>query len=450
MSSRPAPHVGAEAMALLLANADLHQAFWTILVASVAGVACALLGCFLVLRRLSLMGDALSHGVLPGIALAVLISGKITSVWLLAGAMVFGVLTAFLAETLHTGARVSEDASLGVVYTSLFALGVIVISLWVPHTDLDLDCVFYGILEYAPIYTVDFLGVKVPRALPTMTLSLMIISAFILLFWKELKIVSFDPALATAMGLSARLMHYLLMALVAGASVTAFEAVGVIQVLTMLVVPAATAYLLVERLAPMLLWSAVLAVTSSVFGYLLAWRHVFACNVGGMIAAAAGVQLLAAVLFSPRQGVVVRAWRRWQLAQRIAAEEILAGLYRAEEGLPAAPERELHAHAIPAWTARLARRGLLRHGLIAHGAAGLMLTDAGRKKAADVVRAHRLWEAFLEKNFDLPPDHLHEPASRIEHFLGPKLQERLAQELQQPQVDPHGRAIPPVEGAQEK
>jgi ABC-type Mn2+/Zn2+ transport system permease subunit len=422
---------------------DFHQTFWTIAVGAVCGTSCALLGCFLLLKRLSLLGDAISHGVLPGIAVAVLLTGELNGFGLVLGALAFGVLTVFLTESLTSYAKVSEDASLGVVFTTLFAIGVVLINVFLQHRDLDADCVLYGRLDVVPMNTFLWLGMEVPRAMPSMLFTLALTLTFLLVCWKELKIATFDAELASAMGYRAGLIGYLLVAMVAAATVTAFEAVGSILVLAMLVVPAATAHLLTERLAPMLLWAAAAAISASVFGYLFASPDMLNCNAAGMIATVAGGQFGLALLFSPRHGLVARLARRWRLSSRIAREEILGILYRTEEaGTPAAPI-VLQEHNLPRWLVRLAFWNLLRQGWIeALGGARWRLTDAGRREGESIVRAHRLWEAFLGKNFDLPLDHLHAPAARLEHFIGPELQTELAAQLHEPATDPHGKHIP--------
>jgi len=424
---------------LAFTHADIDAALWTIAVGLVCNLSCALLGCFLVLRRMSLVGDAISHAVLPGIALAVLFTGQITSTYILLGAMIFGMLTAFLSESLNAFAGVSEDASLGIVFTSFFALGVILISKVFAHTDLDPGCVFLGNLEMVPLDKVDWLGMWIPRAFPTMLLGLVLTAGFISLFWKELKLSSLDPALAAAMGFSPRLVHYLLIALVAGVVVASFEAVGSILVIPLLIVPAATAHLLCDRLAWMLAWSALLSITCTVLGYVLASRWLLNVNVGGMMASVALAQFFLAVLFAPRHGIVAKVLRTLWLSLRIASEDILARLYRLEEKGTEAPTL---TESNP-WITRVALGQLRRRGWIRYQDGSWALTSSGRQPAASIVRAHRLWEAFLGEHFELPLDHLHAAAERMEHYLDPGLQSELAQALLEPQRDPHGKSIPP-------
>ncbi|MCH8830843.1 MAG: metal ABC transporter permease, partial [Planctomycetes bacterium] len=231
-------------------SADARIDLWTIVVGIACNASCAILGCFLVLRRMSLLGDAISHSVLAGIAVAFLLAGTTAVVPMFVGAMITGVLTAFLTQTISGQGRVSEDASMGIVFTSLFALGVILIS-QMGRVHLDTDCVLFGRLDTVSLETTTLWGVVFPHALLMLIPVLAVVLLFVSVFWKELKIVSFDPQLATAMGISAAVVHYLLMTMVSAATVAALHSVGAIVVVAMLIVPAATAHLLTDRLLPM-------------------------------------------------------------------------------------------------------------------------------------------------------------------------------------------------------
>jgi len=423
------------------------DAFWTILIGILCNVSCALLGCYLVLRRMSLVGDAISHSVLPGIVLAFLVSGQLTGVPILLGGMIVGVITVFLTEVLQK-AGIGEDASLGVVYTALFALGVVLMqNSAARRVDLDPGCVLYGAIELVSLHTMPLFGVEVPRALPTLSLALLLTIVFIVLLWKELKIVSFDPALAKAMGINATLVHYLLMAMVAGVTVAAFDAVGSILVVAMLIVPAATAQLLTDRLGWMLIWAAVVGILSAVLGYVI--DYFCATSLAGMMTVVAGGQFLLAVLFAPRHGLLSKAIRNVRLRFGIISEDLLAYLYRKEEqaGQEVAIsvlEASKAEGGIRSWLTLPVLRWYGQVRLLAGGQ--IALTERGRELARSLVRAHRLWEAYLEENLDLPRDHLHEPASRMEHYLGPEFQSELAAQLRQAAIDPHGKKIPPSEG----
>ncbi|MFO0815008.1 MAG: metal ABC transporter permease [Gemmatales bacterium] len=415
-------------------------ALWTILVGVLASVGCSLVGCFLVLRRMSLLGDAISHAVLPGIAVGFLFSGKINGPAIILGAMAAGLLTAYLTESLSQAVKVTEDASLGVVFTSLFALGVVLISVFARQVDLDPGCVLYGLIEFTWYNTTTIAGYDIPVAVITLGSMVLFVLFCIIMLWKELKLASFDPALATSLGYSATGLHYFLMALTAGITVAAFESVGSILVVAMLIVPAATAQLLTDRLKTMLLVASLIGTLSAIIGYYLAdhWNT----SVAGMMAVAAGGLFVTTLFLAPRYGLLPRLMKQWKWALRIHREDILGTLYRAQElDQPSLPIMELlpQHSAFLRW---LSLRTLHYQGYVSEANNLVSLTIAGTERAIQLVRAHRLWESYLQQNVALPADHLHVPAEHMEHYVGPVLMEELAEDLQKPHLDPHGRAIP--------
>lgn len=272
---------------------------WIILIGILSAVACALPGVFLVLRRMSMMGDAISHAVLPGLAAGYLLSGDRTSVVMFTGAVLVGILTAFFTQLITRLGRVERGASMGIVFTSLFALGLLMIVRAADHVDLDPSCVLYGSIELAPLDQVSLFagsggGIMVPRTVLTSGVMLLVNLLAILLLFKEWRISTFDPALARTLGISPVFMHYLLMTLVAVTTVAVFEAVGSIIVIAMLIVPPACASLLANRLGTMLALSAAFAATAAVVGHLAAvtvppWIGYSGTSTAGMMAVAAGL-----------------------------------------------------------------------------------------------------------------------------------------------------------------
>jgi len=421
---------------------ELTLVLWTLVVAALVSVSCAIVGCYLVLRKLSLIGDAISHAVLPGIVLVYLQFETRTGIPLLIGAVLTGLLTAFLTTLVSKGSGVREDAGMGIVFTSMFALGVVMISRNLRQVDLDVNCVLMGQLELVPHQTSLMYGIEVPDMIPRLALVFLGVCAFVLLCWKELKIASFDPALATAMGISATLFHYLLMATTATVTVASFEAVGSILVIAMLIVPPAAAHLLTTRLRNMMLVSALLALGAAVGGILAA--RFFNANYAGMMSVVAGVEFGLAVLFAPHTGVVQRMIRSVKLRFRIVAEDVLALLYRREEVQSETPRVVVH-RVTGRWFRRFVLGWLHRKHLVRLSPGGMLeLTDDGRRRAASLVRAHRLWETYLQNEMALPSDHLHEPAEWMEHYIDEEMQKELHQQVGQPAQDPHGRPIPPV------
>jgi len=417
---------------------------WVMAVGAMTNAACALIGCYLVLRRMSLLGDAISHAVLPGLVVAFIFSGSLNVFWMFLGALVVGLLTAVLTQSLSKAGNVPEDASMGVVFTSLFALGVILIRRYAHRVDIDPDCVLNGLLEFVAFNLVQIGPYEMPRAMLSIGPVLLLNVLFICVFWKELLVSSFDPGLATTMGLRAGLMHYLLMALVALTTVASFEQVGSILVIAMLIVPGATAHLLVDRLSRMLMIAVGVAVATAVLGHAAAvWLNT---NTAGTMAVIVGLFYLLAVLFSPRYGIVSTLGRNLGHSIRVLREDVLAMLYRLEE---------LEIRRTLGWReavqavgggllARLAIRFLLYRHQVRRDGVGLRLTDAGRALAGQLVRGHRLWEAYLVDKLGLPLDHVHEPAMRMEHYIDRGLQDKLARQVPE-QTDPHGRKIPPTE-----
>lgn len=279
---------------------------YIILTASLVASSCALLGCYLILRKMAMVGDAISHAVLPGIVLAFLISGSRDSFTMLIGAGLIGMLTTFLIEFLHKKARLQTDAAIGVTFTWLFAVGVVLISLYAGKVDLDQDCVLYGEIAYVPLDTIITSGgLNIgPRAIYISGFVLILIIIFISTGYKELFLTTFDPAYASAIGISTALWHYLLMGAVSVTTVASFESVGAILVVALLIAPAATAYLLTDNFKWMLVLACCTGIVASISGYYLAvWVD---GSIAGAIAATCGLMVALAVVFSPTHGLLVK------------------------------------------------------------------------------------------------------------------------------------------------
>lgn len=298
----------------------MSSTFWIILTGALAAGSCALVGCFLVLRRMTMLGDAISHAVLPGIAIAFLLSSSREPLPMLIGAAALGMFTALVIEWLHRQGRLQQDAAIGVTFTWLFAIGVILISAFAGQVDLDQECVLYGEIAYVPWDPwVTGAGVNLgPRAVWILGGAFLLNAAWIALAYKELKVCAFDPELAASMGIPVALFHYALMAATSITTVTAFESVGAILVVAMLAGPAAIAYLWTDRLSTMILVAVGAGVASAAGGYALA--HVLDGSIAGAMAVVVGLLFALSALFSPRHGVVPRVWRRRRLGSRPPAQ----------------------------------------------------------------------------------------------------------------------------------
>ena len=416
-----------------------------LIVAALAASCCALIGSFLVLRRSALLGDAISHGILPGIVVGFALSGSREIVPMFLGALVAALGTTLLTDLLHRRLRIDGDAAMGVVFTTLFALGVVLLEVYAGRVDLDPGCVLHGQVEYAAIDPASFaiLGWTPPRGAVTLGVTLLLDLVFVLLLWKELLITSFDGDLAHSLGIPPGPLHLALMGMTALTTVASFEAVGSILVVAMLIVPAMVATLLTDRLLGVLLAAQGVALASAGLGLWSAQR--LDTSVAGMMAVSVGGLLAVAFLLAPGQGWLPRRLRRLSLAIRIAEEDLLGSLYRAEERQAGGGGIERPSGAPPhhpAWLRIGAGLRLRWRAEVVKSDRTLTLTQRGRGRGRRLVRRHRLWENYLSDLLALPASHLHDPAHRIEHFLDEELTRRIEERLDGPERDPHGRAIP--------
>jgi manganese/zinc/iron transport system permease protein len=357
------------------------------IIAVVVAVACALPGVFLVLRRMALMSDAISHAILLGIVLAFFVTEDLSSPLLIIAAAATGVLTVSLVELIHRTGLVREDAAIGIVFPALFSCGVILISRFAGDVHLDTDAVLLGELAFAPLDRLAIFGYELPKSLWVMGGILLINLIFIGLFYKELKLTTFDVGLAAALGFSPTLIHYGLMTIVSITAVGAFDAVGSILVVALMIAPPATAYLLTDRLSYLLGLSALIGVIAAIAGYWLA--HFLDASIGGSMATMAGVLFLLTFLLAPDRGIIAIALRRvhqrWEFAQTMLTIHLFN-----HEGVPDA-ERERHIEHLDEhlrWNTSFAERVVRyaeRQGSICCHNGMLFLTEHGRQIAREAL-----------------------------------------------------------------
>ena len=309
-----------------------------LLAAVLVASSCALVGSFLVLRKMALLGDAISHAVLPGIVVAFLLSGSRSPLPMLLGAGALGVLTVVLVELAHRTRLLKADASIGVVFPALFALGVLLVSRLTGQIDLDLDCVLYGEIAYAP-WDLLLLGEHSlgPKALWTNGVTLLLNLVLVLALYKELKLSTFDAALSAALGFSPVVLHYILMTAVSVTVVGAFESVGAILVVAMLIVPPATAYLLTDRLGVMLWLSVGFGSSSAVLGYFVA--RMLDASIAGAMATISGALFGIVFVLSPEHGLLAKQLRHLEVHRTVAERMLLLHLRRDERPTPFAQLR---------------------------------------------------------------------------------------------------------------
>ncbi len=358
------------------------------IIASLVAVTCAIPGVFLVLRRMAMMSDAISHAILLGIVLAFFAIHDISSPLLIIGAALSGVLTVSIVELLNKTKLVKEDAAIGLVFPVLFSIGVILIARYAWSIHLDVHAVLLGELAFAPFDRLTVGGFDLgPKSLYVMGTILLINLIFILLFYKELKISTFDAGLAAALGFSPGLIHYGLMGLVSVTAVGAFDAVGSILVVALMVTPPAAAYLLTDKLSYMIILSAVIGVVSAISGFWLA--ILLDANIAGSMATMAGLVFLIVFLFAPDRGIVAiarrRSRQRWEFAGKMLAIHLLN-----HEGTPDEKRESQveHLEENLCWKEGFANKVIKyaeSKGILIHDRGMLRLTGYGREYAMKSV-----------------------------------------------------------------
>jgi len=356
-----------------------------LLLMAAVGAACALPGVFLVLRRTAMVADAISHVLLFGIVVTYFLVRDSSSMWLYVGAAASGVLTVALVEALQRTKRLKADAAIGLVFPLLFSVGALLATLFLRNTHLDVDRVLLGNPTVSPFDRLTLFGLDLgPRSMAVMAGLFALNALLVLALYKELKLSTFDASLAAALGFLPGLLHYGLMTVVSLTAVAAFDAVGPVVVVALFVVPAATAYLLTDRLAVMLILAVGIGVVSAIAGTLLAIAA--NANVAGAVATLLGAVFAAVFVVAPRQGLLAHVVRR--MRQRRAFHETMLAihLYQHEGTAVEADESRgdgLHRHLhwlpdeVKAVTARAER-----HGLVTRVGPLWKLTASGRELAA--------------------------------------------------------------------
>jgi manganese/zinc/iron transport system permease protein len=363
------------------------------ILACLTAVACALPGVFLVLRRVALMSDAISHAILLGIVLAFFVTKNLNSPLLIVGATIVGILTVTLTEMIIHTQKLKKDAAIGLVFPFLFSIGVILINRFTFDVHIDSDCVLFGEIAFAPFDRIMIgswdLG---PQGFLVMGGILLLNLAFITIFYKELKIATFDPGLAATLGFSPIFIHYALMTLVSVTAVGAFEHVGSILVVALMITPPATAYLLTERLSSMIIISGLVGIVSALTGYAMAF--LLDANIAGSMAAMSGIIFLFALIFAPEKGImpklVVKKWKKWDLpAETLSVHLLQAEMAHAEDAERIVSHMSNHMLWDDSYTSEVISR-CLQEGMIKKEGNKLSLTPYGREKAKVVISKEKI------------------------------------------------------------
>lgn len=280
-------------------------------------LACGLIGAFIVVRKLALMGDAISHGILPGLALAFIITQSKDLIPMFVGACIAGLLCSFCIEWLQKVSPLKADAALGLTFTSFFAFGVLLITQMGNHAHIDSECLLYGEIGFTPLAeTINWGSFELgPRPLVTMALVTIGIILTIVVFYRQLIVTSFDETLSISLGLPIKVIHYGLMLLLAITIVAAFESVGVILVIAMLIFPSTTASFFFSRMPSILFCVPALSLVYSLGGFFMArWLD---CSIAASMVVIAMVCFAIAWLIGPVDGVIPKILQRKAFAYRV-------------------------------------------------------------------------------------------------------------------------------------
>ncbi len=292
------------------------------LIAVIVAVSCSIPGVFLVLRKMSMMSDAITHTILLGIVIGFFISHDMNSPVMIIGAVVVGVITVYLVELLNSTKLLSEDSAIGVVFPLLFSIAIILISKYAGSVHLDLDSVLLGELAFAPFNPLIINRIDIgAKAIYTMGLVLIINIALVIVFFKELKLVTFDKELAAALGFSPILIHYGLMSSVSLTAVTAFEAVGSILVIAFMIGPPVSAYLLTDDLKQMIIVSSLIGVLNGILGY--KFSVFLDVSIAGSMAMVTGLTFILILILAPKRGIVTVLKRQYYQKKEFAQLSML-------------------------------------------------------------------------------------------------------------------------------
>ncbi len=397
---------------------------------SLVGIMCGVIGCFIVLRNMSLIGDALAHAILPGIYVAFIIVGYST-IGFFIGSVIAGLVTAFGITWIQHRVDTKNDAAIGIIFTAMFALGVIGIS-YLNNSEgvhLDLGDFLFG----------STLGVSNEDIYLTLGVTIYTIISMIL-FYRYLFITTFQPTIAATMGISVKTMHYFLMLLLSFAIVAALRTVGLILVVAMLVTPPSTALLLSDKLKNVIIISGILGMCTSIIGFILA--IIINAPPGPLMAVVATGIYLLTVVFAPGKGILAKAINKRIQRNKIEQEDILRqGIkYHKKEKLTAAMLIDRLGYN-PKRLRRLLS-DLKKEGLIVTSGNEVSLSIKGFEKAEELVRAHRLWESYQVNKMGLTEGQIHDEADRLEHWLSEEILDEVDGVLGFPANDPHGSPIP--------
>ena len=411
-----------------------YVVFGTILLS----VSSAVVGCFTFIKKKSLVGDVISHAVLPGICIAFLASSSKDPFLLIIGAFVSGWISILVMDAIIRNTKIKEDAATGLSLSVFFGIGILLMT-YIQHSgnaaQSGLDTFLFG--KAAALVGKDLLAFSIIAVL---------VLLIVFLFYKEFKLISFDPQFARVIGLPIKRLETLLTSITVLAVVTGIQAVGVVLMAAMLITPAAAARFWTNRLSRMILLASVFGAFSGVSGAYISYSAP-SMPTGPWMVMILSVIALTSFFFAPGKGILIRQWRRFSIKRQLLEENLLKTFYRIGEDsgnhfrAVATDDLQLIRSFSPAQLSQGLKK-LRVNGYVSQSNNSWSLTTEGFEKGKRVTRLHRLWELYLTKYLRIAPDHVHEDADTIEHVITPELEARLEELLEYPTSDPHQSEIP--------
>jgi manganese/zinc/iron transport system permease protein len=401
-------------------------------------VSSAIVGCFTFLKKKALVGDVVSHAVLPGICLSFIISGTKDPFLLIIGAFITGWLSIVVMDYIIQHSKIKEDTATGLSLSVFFGIGILLLT-YIQHSgnaaQSGLDSFLFG--KAAALVGKDLLA---------FSLVAILILVVVFFFYKEFKLISFDPAFAQSLGIPVKRIELILSSITVMAVVTGIQAVGVVLMAAMLITPAAAARFWTDKLSIMILSAACIGALSGLAGAFISYAAP-AMPTGPWIVMVVSLIALFSFFFAPKKGILIRILKQRKIKRRLLEENLLKSFYKIGEFHD---DFELASSQVEITEMRRFTPTQLRKGLVRLRRQGFInkidkrwsLTNEGYQKGQRVVRLHRLWELYLTKYLRIAPDHVHEDAENIEHIITPELEKKLEALLEYPEYDPHQTEIP--------
>lgn len=411
-----------------------YVVFGTILLS----ISSAVVGCFTFIKKKSLVGDVISHAVLPGICISFLISGSKDPFLLIIGAFASGWISILVMDAIIRNTKIKEDAATGLSLSVFFGIGILLMT-YIQHSgnaaQSGLDTFLFG--KAAALIGKDLIAFSIIAIVVLLT---------VFLFYKEFKLISFDPQFAKVIGLPIKRLEMILTSITVLAVVTGIQAVGVVLMAAMLITPAAAARFWTNRLSRMILLASVFGAFSGISGAFISYSAP-SMPTGPWMVMILSIIALISFFFAPGKGILIRQWRRFTIQRQLLEENLLKTFYRIGENSDghfnnvAIEDLQLIRNFSPSQLAKGLRK-LRVNGYVRRTDNSWFLTNEGFEKGKRITRLHRLWELYLTKYLRIAPDHVHEDADTIEHVITPELETRLEKLLEYPTADPHQSTIP--------